>query len=228
MEKKKHWRVSSITKKGIRHEKMNLRCQDYVVSGIYGKYQAIALADGAGNSDMAYYGAQKVSKTVVELLIKNFEELYKMGIEKIRYNIIVNIREELYKLCREEQVRLDDVKSTLLAAAVDTENQRCIMVHLGDGYIGTKTGNACRIISYPMNGMKRSMTYLTTTFPVASKIQVRCGQMESMDAIFLMSDGWCEKNKTIADIHRVYEQYERGQAAVDDYMDDVSMIAMSK
>lgn len=230
MEKKEKeiWKISSIIRKGSRHKEMKLHCQDYVTNYVYRDYRAIALADGAGKSDMAYYGAQTTSKTVVKLLTKNFEEFYQMKKEEIRYHIIVNIREELYKLCKKEGVILDDVKSTLLAAVMDIRDKRCIVVHLGDGYAGIRIGKQCRIISYPKNGINHSLTYLTSTFPVTSKIQVHCGQVEDMNAIFLMSDGWCEKNKTAADIGRIYQQYEKGNLVLNGYTDDIGMIAISQ
>lgn len=226
--KKNHWEVGCIIKKGKRHEKKGLQCQDYVYSASCQHYQAVVLADGAGKTDMAYYGAKRAAEVTAGLLTQNFEKFYGMEKEQLKSSLIIHVRSALFCLCRQYGVLLDEVKSTILAVAMDKRDKRCILVHLGDGYIGAKINGEYRIISHPVNGRQSFYTCLTSSFPAIPMIQIRKGKIKGAEAVFLMSDGWKEAGKEEAGILSLYQDYEKGNVQIENYEDDIGMITMSE
>ena len=178
--------------RGIRHERLNLLCQDAVCGRKKNGVMVVAAADASSENNYGRKGAEIVVETLLHLLLHHFNEIHEMRKNEIQYNIILQVRKKLYEFCQKEGIKLEEVKSTFMAFAYDKETKRVILLHLGDGYIVAKTKKGFRIISYPKNGGNPYRTYMTSTVPVGDKIHVYCGKMEELQEIFLITDGWRE------------------------------------
>lgn len=213
------WRIKKYYSKGSKNLKMGLKCQDYVF-GIEDKGNgnyAIALADGSGNDNMAYYGAKLAAETLAEIML----EIIKNKIsdeEEIRMNVKNGIRQKLIELCKENDCDLDQVHSTLLGVAVDENDERFIAVHLGDGviYYEKFDEGSEKIMSHPDNGVNRYYTYLTSMIDPGKHLRVYTGNLNDINGFILMSDGWKNNNE------------DNIKLLIDMETDDVSLIELIK
>lgn len=219
-------KIYQYIRKGKVHEQKNMACQDVVCSMEKDSIQVITLADGAGDTDYGRMGAEVTAKTLADFLTNCFDELYESEKKDVQYNIIIKIRKELYKKCDRYRIDLEDLKSTAIGVAVDTKDNRVLMVHLGDGYIIMKSADEYHIVSYPNNSGNRCQTCLTSTIPVCDDIKVYCGKIKNIQQVFLMSDGWCEFINKDEDILKILlsntrlEFDQKGQ-------DDLSFICLN-
>lgn len=186
--------------RGRRHEKLGMKCQDYICRVQRDGKKAIALADGAGRTDLGYLGASTAAETAAGILIGEFGSLFLMEKEEVCQKIMVSVQRELYALCGRYNAKLTDVHSTLLAAVCEEKTNRILVIHLGDGFIVKEGKNGKRIVSYPDNGRSRYETYLTSMNSAKDRLRVYRGTIADDDKIFLLSDGWSEFMKTKEDI----------------------------
>lgn len=221
------WNLLAYSRTGKNHEDLHMECQDKVFYTSKENVQVIALADGAGMDDYAAKGAETTAETAAQFLAESFDELYEISKADVQYNIIIRIRRELYKICEQYHIRLEQVQSTLLAAAIDCKNKRYMALHLGDGIICVEVNGQKQIASYPENGSSRFETKLTSMIPVSESIRVYRGNLEDITGIFLLSDGWRELTKLDHSVD-LFENY-----LVNPYMDiksrdDISAISLSE
>jgi len=203
------WCVSGMTETGSRNREAGLGCQDAICHEESGSVKAIALADGTGETEFAEKGAYYSARVLARLISKNFDELWEMDDKLIQFNVITNVRTELYGRCDEYGVRIEEMHSTLLGLAVDEESGNFIAVHLGDGRIEAEerskngrveAGNATewnsesdmiiRTISFPENGLSRNRTYLTSMCGAGKHVRIVKGSTEEYGRFILKSDGW--------------------------------------
>lgn len=218
--------IYKYVRRGKMHEEEKLACQDAVTSGVKEGVIVIAAADASSKNDFGRLGAEAAVEVLKQMLLHNFEELYLMEKVDLQYNLIIQVRNKLYELCEKHKIHLDDVKSTLMAFAYDRETGRAIMVHLGDGYIVAKMNEQYRVISYPENVGNRYCTYMTSTIPVADKIKVYRGEIEKLQKVYLLTDGWCEFIHKDAEILTLIQKEIEGECKLVG-QDDLSVICMN-
>lgn len=186
------WKIHQKNKRGKRNEAMQLQCQDQTAGAAYEEYTAVALADGSGKDDYAAKGAKAVVEIVSKLMARHFEELYQMDIKGIKFNVVITMKKELYQLCKQYQISLQQLQSTLAAAVIDEKTGRYILCHLGDGMIGGIVGQKQYILSYPENGVNNRYTKTTISDEIMDAVRVQKGENKELTKICLMSDGWTE------------------------------------
>lgn len=215
------WKVEQFAKVGKKNLDLGLECQDCVSYYENGECQAIALADGAGDSNYAKIGADMSGETLVHLLVENFDDLYKMEEMLVQFQVIVNVKNKLYELCERYNVHLEQFQSTLLGVAINHKTKEFIAVHLGDGRIGIYKNGSSKILSYPENGVNKSYTKLTSGDKSGKSIRVYKGTLEEIEQFILISDGWEENSKSGKVI-------SKSNTKNYDYKDDVAFIALRK
>lgn len=219
------WNVSKYSKVGTRNKESGLKCQDYVHYYEKGSIQAITLADGTGESDLAAIGAEHSCKTLAELLVEKFDELNKMEKSLVQFNVIVNIQTGLYELSDKYGADITDFESTLLGIVLDNKSGKFIAVHLGDGSIGIKKNEKIVIMSYPENGINKSQTYLTSNYKVGKHVRIYKGTIKDIREFILVSDGW---NERMANNSQFVMEELFGKLNKDVYVDDVSCIVLNR
>ena len=219
----KLWKYCGLTKAGQFHKERNLLCQDYIHHLAKGTVQAAVLADGTGENDLARKGAENSCKTLAELLVEHFDELFEMEASLVRFQVITNVRTRLYELCDQYHLDLQNFHSTLMGIAINNEKNVFIAVHLGDGSIGMKKDEKIIIMSYPENGANKTQTYLTSTHKAGEHMKIIKGEIKNIREFILASDGWNEKiggkNQFIQE--QLFENVDESN-----YVDDVSFIVL--
>ncbi len=221
----KSWKYYGLAEAGQYHKKQELLCQDYIHYFEKGTIQAITLADGTGENNLAKVGAEQSCKTLSKLLAEHFDELFVMEDSLIRFQVITNVQTRLYELCDHYHLDLKNFHSTLLGIVIDNEREVFMAVHLGDGSIGVKKDERMVIMSYPENGVNKSQTYLTSIHKAGKHMKIIKGEIKNIREFILVSDGWNEKTGKKNPFIRktLFEDAKRGE-----YVDDVSFIALSR
>lgn len=221
----KLWKYYGLTEAGRRHKAQNLLCQDYIHYLEKGFVQAITLADGTGESNLARTGAEYSCKTLARLLAEHFDELFVMEDSLIRFHVITNVRTRLYELCDQYHLDLKNFHSTLMGIVIDNEKNVFMAVHLGDGSIGVKKDERIMIMSYPENGVNKSQTYLTSAHKAGKHIKIIKGEIKDIKEFILASDGWKEK---IFKRNQFIQEELFKDVKESEYTDDVSFIALCR
>lgn len=217
------WSITSLCRQGSVHRAEQLSCQDAVAQCEKNGVTAIALADGASQSEWGGQGAQLTAQTLTELLTESFNELYMMSQEDLQYLLIIFIRKRLYALCRRETISIQEVRSTFLAAA---EKDGCLLLlHLGDGWIAGEQAGKFFVLSEPMNGVYKNQTVLTSSADAAGVIRIKRGMLGELRRLVLLSDGWTDSSGIkMQTVQRVLHSNRTTRK----YEDDVSVISMCR
>lgn len=215
------WEVNQFVKTGNRNLDMGLACQDCVAYSEHEDCQAIALADGAGDTDFARIGAERAGETVTQLLTEKFDALYAMEEKLIQFQVIANVKSRLYELCEQYELSLEKLQSTLLGVAVNHKTKQFLAVHLGDGRIQVCKNGIFRTLSYPENSINKCYTKLTSGNHSGKSIRIYRGAIEEIEQFCLSSDGWEEGAQTV---NGFLEEERKAYH----YNDDVSFIALSR
>lgn len=155
---------------------------------------SMALCDGAGSQNMSGEGAGEVSKLIAEMINNNWEQYKKAFPSEVRKEIYIAIKLKLKELSQLYNCNQDDFGSTVVALATDGEI--CIGIHLGDGAIISKDKDTIKILSYPVNGVVKEATYLTTSRYAYDNI--RFYRFERSDSQYmLITDGICWWDKKL-------------------------------
>lgn len=221
------WRIQHDKKRGNRNAAKHLQCQDQTASSCEGRYAAIALADGSGNNDYAAKGAGKIVEKISKFIVSHFDELYEMDETQIKFNIIINIKKELYRLCEKYQISLKQLQSTVLAAAMDQRTGKYILCHLGDGVIGGKNGEGYVVLSYPENGVNHRYTRTICSEDVMDVMRIQRGQNAELTQICLLSDGWREVQAQPEKMVKESMLFYRENMKNIENIDDISCIILS-
>lgn len=183
------WKVRSFVRTGSMDGSNRTDCQDYVLHANGEPIHVITMADGVGEDELACAGAGCTCRTVAELMAKYFDELYSMEKSLLQFQVITNVRTELYSLCEKHGAELNQFRSTIMAVAVDTEGERFLALHLGDGKIRVKKDGRLRVLSYPENGINPFRTHMTTERQAGKHIRIYRGNTTNISAFMLVSDG---------------------------------------
>lgn len=184
----KTWKFSGTAVQGRRHAKNNTPCQDKIFSLSKNGINAIALADGAGSSELSHYGAEVAVKTICEKLCNEFDAMINNpDAAAVKRDILDAINLQLNLLAEDLDCKPRDLASTLLAAASDDKS--LFLVHLGDGIIGCSKRGEMAAVSYPDNGEYKNETVFTTSRDALVRMKLLKGNVSGISGVALMSDG---------------------------------------
>jgi len=198
------WKQSEAYVIGTSHIAMNEPCQDRTFYVKENGIHVIALADGAGSRKFSHKGAEIVTKTICQLLNKEFFKIYmhceKRGkaeaeyqdeMKKLKRYILKEILTALNHYATQEGLLLDDLSSTLLFCAI--HNNKYIIGHIGDGVIGGlfEENNELTIktLSVPKNDGAPNITFFLTDSNALDHLRISTGEFTNCRGIILMSDG---------------------------------------
>ena len=195
----KHFKQCNLEVIGKDHVQSGLPCQDKTAYAQVDGVRVIVLADGAGSKKNSDLGADVTTKTVAELLSKNFDEYFLMlEDEPIRgSNLAKELTKEVYqnlnKVASEnDNLSIIEMSCTLLFVAM--KEDKYIQGHIGDGLIGelvtNEQGVEVRIRSYPENNGAPNITFFITDSDAVDNFRITSGFMPGNTKGFvLMSDG---------------------------------------
>ncbi len=225
------WKQSHTYVRGKDHIKLNIVCQDRTYYAKNEGVHVIALADGAGSKKISEIGAEIVTKTICELLVKNFfkfymgferrgkdEQQYHQGIKSLKKQILNALLDELYDYAKTHNIPLEELSSTLLFCAL--YKGKYIMGHIGDGVIGGlfEEDNifSIRALSEPRNGGAPNITFFVTDNDALDNLRMESGEFRNLRGLVLMSDGPAEvmyhKNNGLNDnVIKIFENFNQKQ-----------------
>lgn len=184
------WKVAQAAVQGRRHILYDIPCQDKTYFVQKQGVCVIALADGAGSAKLSHLGAECVVECVSNLLADKFDSFYEQSDSDIvRRELMSGILDKLGLFAESIGCTLGDLASTLLCVAV-SEDDRFLIVHLGDGVVAYKDGECIKVASIPDNGEFCNTTVFTTTRGAEKSLKLFKGTCrESMKGFALFSDG---------------------------------------
>ncbi len=222
----KIWKCEISVKKGKRHVQKNMLCQDRVAYRREGTKQSIALRDGIGKTDLNVIAGEKTVEIVNEFLIRRFDEFRTDKRKGVGHALIKEIYGVYGDMMEQFSQPVSEFASTILGLCIDTETNEYCAIHLGDGAILCR-GDRNRVLSYPVNGMTKDETYLTTSAHIPEKMKLYRGTLDQITAFVLCSDGVYEERKKLWDIFGYLEQEERS-IELPERDDDQSIIQLKK
>lgn len=182
------WKVSGTAVQGRGHIANNTPCQDKICSLRDNGITAIALADGAGSAELSHYGAEAAVKTICGMLCDKFADMVnEREASVIRTAIMSCLEDSLETLANELDCDIDDLSSTLIAAAADGE--QVMQLHIGDGIAGYFKNGKLLVASYPDNGEYKNETTFITSPDASQRMRLSKGNIAGISGFVLMSDG---------------------------------------
>lgn len=183
------WKCSFAAVPGLSHDRNNpSSCQDVTAALALDDFACICLSDGAGSAAFSRLGAIEIINSTVNLFKNEFFELYDMEEDLCSKKIIDTCVNSINtKFGSEEGFKLYEYSATLLAVAIS--NNKCIVVHVGDGIIGAKKGERLEIISHPWNGEFKNETVFVTSKDAQKYIDLQKFELNEINGFFMMSDG---------------------------------------
>lgn len=182
------WKNIQVAVQGRAHKISNTPCQDKTFALNNLECCVVSLADGAGSATHSEIGAQCVTKKICDVLNKNFDKYFSAEkSDKVAEELLSILIEELGKISAASNCNLKDLASTLLSVAV--KENKFIALHIGDGVIGILDGENLTVLSKPDNGEFANETTFVTSIDAISHLRLYKGDIETVSAFMLMSDG---------------------------------------
>ncbi|OSA92126.1 UNVERIFIED_ORG: hypothetical protein B2H95_05640 [Clostridium botulinum] len=189
---------------------LNNNCQDKVYSIKDKESICIALADGSGSSIYGDIGAEIAVKTSCEYMINNFDDLFKMSEEKIKYEVLCAVIRALRKESVLKNYYIKDLSSTLSLVAIKCN--KYISIFLGDGMIGKVKNSNLNCMFYFDSNKNNKNKYLTTTSYCYEVTEVDKGYCHDTNLFFILCDGVIncfynqDKNKVCINLNEIIKK----------------------
>ena len=195
----KHFKQCSLEVIGKDHVQSNLPCQDKTAYMQKDGVRVVVLSDGAGSKKNSDLGAEVTTKTVAEMVTKNFDDYFLMlenepvRANKLAKEITKAVYQNLNKVANEQgNISIIEMSCTLLFVAM--KEDKYIQGHIGDGLIGelitNEQGLGVKIRSYPENNGAPNITFFITDSDAVDNFRITSGFLPSNTKGFvLMSDG---------------------------------------
>lgn len=219
------WEMQGELCRGTRHEKEGLLCQDRIFYRESDHLQAIALADGISKSNISVTGLEKILEVLCNDMLEEYGTFMKEREDVIQYSVMLLIRRQIEALMNLHHVSADVFASTILAVCIDTQRKSFCCIHLGDGVVVCKE-KTYRILSYPVNGLRKNQTYLTTTEEAHRNIKIVRGSLQNISEIALLSDGTYHFPLSAEKIGKTLNQIRRSSGSFRKKTDDQSVIML--
>lgn len=181
------WYHCEAAVQGRSHVRDGIPCQDKVQYRNRKGVSAIALADGAGSCSQSEIGASVLVQRICDELTEHFDFCWEEDLKAVQDLLIGRIRKTLSVAAAELLCAVEDLSSTLLAAAVSGD--RFFALHIGDGVIGCMRDGEAEVLSGPMNGEFKNQTYFTTYLYLEKVMRIYRGHLDGRTGFLLMSDG---------------------------------------
>ena len=166
----------------MRDSKMTFRAE-------WGTCEAVSLAAPVNRDACGLEGAQVTARVSAEFFARNFDELYGMEEDVLRYAAVMCIKRALYDLCDTLKTDIKGLGSNLQLIALDHKSQRMIAIHLGDGYILSFMDEKKKVVSYPRKGFGSRSRYITSMCPASPHLKVYRGDCNGTDRFMLVNGG---------------------------------------
>jgi serine/threonine protein phosphatase PrpC len=191
------WSVIGQSVIGTGHVRQQLPCQDAWKSSVRAATTGLGLtvacvADGAGSVAHAASGAQLVVGLTTHWLLDNYFDVWQQSQDVIAARLIRYLSTRMRRVASRLQTPFSSLATTLIAVAVDSENN-WLALHLGDGGIIARREDDLRILSGPHKGEFVNETFFVTDadavqqLRVVSSLQEASNQAES--GFLLFTDG---------------------------------------
>tara|TARA_R110002051_G_scaffold174602_2_gene244819 strand:+ start:9128 stop:9916 length:789 start_codon:yes stop_codon:yes gene_type:complete len=187
---KRHFRkVAGSAIEGINHEKLGLKCQDYVHCFHYKDLSLISLSDGAGSYRHSALGAKLACEFTGNYFKDNYQSIFKKKDTEIKNDFIKNLQKALFRSATKNNLAIRQLSSTLLFIVM--YNEQYILGHIGDGVIGLNHKNSPLVLSKPKNAEYANQTFFTTSKNIKTHFELykRDIDFENNSGFILMSDG---------------------------------------
>lgn len=172
--------------KGVSHKVSDTPCQDSVIVKQDDGYLFVGLADGAGSCKHSDIGSKSILQFLSVDMRINFD-YYNVNEDEARNALLEKIHLALDSIARFNEVKIQDLSSTLLCMVV--HNDTYLIIHIGDGVIGMLDSNDnLSVLSNPENGEYVNYTYFTTCLD-PEKVHIYRGNIQDLNGLVLMSDG---------------------------------------
>ena len=177
---------------GSCHRQNRHPCDDVVLMRTTRNYLFCGLADGQSGAKNGTAGGQVCLEAISDYIESvGIENLLNAPFpDELPCAFVKAFRKELLPLAESSSASINDFASTLLAVAVDLQNGKYILLHLGDGCAISipHTGEPIPI-SVPENGITSHHTWLTTSENAVFHFRVTFGSFANKRRLLLMSDG---------------------------------------
>jgi len=173
--------------KGKSHLKSGKPCQDSFYSVKKKNLMVVSLADGAGSSAQSEIGSDVCTKCIANLLLLNFNKIYKKEKVDIANELVKSLKEELNNKASELNISIQDLSTTLLFVAIN--NNKFVAGHIGDGLIGSFHNDGVKVFSSPENGEHGNETFFISQKNAIDHFRIYKGNLKSIKGFILMSDG---------------------------------------
>lgn len=200
------WTIKCENIKGKINKKYNRKCHDKIYYLNKEKILCAALADGAGCAKYGDIGAYSSVKASCEYMEKNFDNLFELEEEKIKYKLFCHIKRKLRELILEKDILLKDLASTLLVIAI--KEDKYIMISLGDGYIGQLDDEKVKTMFYVDSRKNNKKKFLTSSLICYKYAEAKKGYVNNSKSFFMCSDGffYCFDKYNHSEVMNVYNK----------------------
>ena len=173
--------------RGKSHLKSGKPCQDNFYSVKKKNSMVVSLADGAGSSAQSEIGSDVCTKHIADLLLLNFNKIYRKEKLDIANELVNSLKEALNNKANELKISIQDLSTTLLFVAI--KNNKYIAGHIGDGLIGSFHNDGAKVFSSPENGEHGNETFFISQNNATDHFRIYKGNLKSIKGFILMSDG---------------------------------------
>lgn len=158
------------------------------------------VCDGAGGHGAGGIAAELLSGKLADYVLDKFDVLYSSSSEKAKYNMICYIEDCLSEYSNNNNIAIEELATTIMIAAMDSSDGRCICFHLGDGIIlrEHKYG-LIDVVSSPRNGISKHTTYLTGNCNLWRHLSFYRWRESNINKIILLTDGAMDHLVTLTD-----------------------------
>lgn len=181
-------RTRQYLKTGRFHQMNGQECQDRTFVREKDGFLFAAVADGATACSRSGTGAEIACRGAADFFDREREQVFDYPAEKLCYLLTEHI---LYFLETETGGRgeaLHDYASTILAAWIETETGRTLLVNLGDGCILRSDGKDCDMLLSPKR--YHGNPCLTTTEGAYRAMELRQTVLSMREMLLLCTDGF--------------------------------------
>lgn len=177
----------TMTLQGRVNRYSDIACQDMAARAASKEVTALSLCDGAGSLKMGGTGAETMSKTFAQWMMRNFRRLIRMSEQAVIDEAVCLIERTLSALSCAYRIDSQEFGSTLLVGACD-QRGRWLVLHLGDGIIaGVDRQENVFAVSEPEG--YRNATYLTCCDRQTLREHLRLRKVKNLRGLFMSSDG---------------------------------------
>lgn len=171
---------------------LKLKCQDRAAYKEKESRQAIAMVDGAGQTNWNPIAGERIANLVTEFMIEHFEDILYETKTYVGRILMKQIYDCIFIMMNHYDQPAKEFNFTILGACIDHGKGTYCTIHLGDGVI-VSGGKNRRVISYPYNGKNENETCLVLSDQALRNLKFHSGNADEIQYLALCTDGVYEK-----------------------------------